>query len=1188
MAKELQKRCRETEFRSDWARVFTGRFSSLGYCVRRIASIIALLSALPLVAGFAAALVEEEEKSSTDLVRMGDEAFATGRYSAAMGFYRSALKRDESNFTARLKLVELLSRLAGREAEAKKEMEIALGIKSLSPAEIGRMAEICRANGFPEEARSAYDRLLKENPDDLAALGKLIEVLLSQRDFKGARTKIEAYRYDSASTVEGLEMLAAKCSGRSQYKLAEVAYEDILKRDERNLQALLGSGECLARSWRFPEAIERVSRAVELHPEKTEPQIALGEILLRTGDYDSAEAEFARALRIGPRSEKAVEGLVAVYFSTGRYSEAKKMLSEALEAQPNSPVLLVAMGRILNYLGEYESARRHFERALAVRRGYPGAILGLGLSYRNTGKLDLAKEQFLRLYDFWDVHLDELDSVHPRDMVQVAVACALTDNPQDAIDVLEQLLKRDATNAEALLWEARLFAERHQPKDAIRELKKLLRVNPNHPEANAELASIYLESTQYDLAAESCQRALRTNPNFVRALEILCSFQILDFDYREAENTAKKALAINPRSLSSLSALASCYWQMGNEGAYEAVRRKVFDINPLYGEFYLTVARACEGKRRNQEAIELLKQAVRLKPDYAPAYTRIGILLMREGEEEEAETYLKKSYRLDSYNPMTANFIKLLQQMKENFQTTRTEHFLIKWDREKGAVLGHFLPEYVEKVYAEVCEEFGYEPRNPTLLEIFDSHDQFSARIAGLPFIATVGASLGKVIAADSPKKASFDWKDVLRHEFVHVVNLQQSKMQIPFWFTEGLATYHEESPHPVEWDAITAGMLYMSEIIPLNDLNSYFTRPKTLMHKQAAYAESNLICRYLYEKHGLKVIRKMIEMYGDNSSTEEVIQQCLSMSQSEFEREIGDYIFAEAREKRVPPLFLIGGGELIAEGLEAKPEDSLLRVARARWLFVEARAPRILNEAKLDEAAQILAKLIEENPEARIAYTTLAEIHLARGRYDEAKDAALKAIAVDENDFAAHRCLGLVHQKTGKMKEVIAELEKAVELYPRATDVWVTLTLLYKKEKDETGRIRSLEGLVCAYRKDMRKSKQLATVYLSNKKYDEAIRALERALRYNLYDGEIYSLMVRAFEGKGDERSAKKYAEIGAEAAYISAKSLMPFQKKKVVELLNLALELNPKHEKGRSLLNRIGGGNSTGTSPIPPGAME
>ncbi len=1160
--------------------------SPLNAGVRLLSHCAAGLCLLFLIAGPARPTTAGIEHRGDDLVRKGDEAYQQGRYSAAVAFYRSATERDENDLTARLKLIELLARLAGREAEARREMDALLRMKDLPPEAIRLLVDICTRNGFPEKARLAYESLLKTDAGDLAALSGLLDVLLAENeaaDIKEATEKIEAYVKNSLSTVEGLESLAAKCTEHSQYNLARIAYEGMLQRDENSLTALLGISECLQRVGKLTEAAEKLSQASQRHPGQIELLIRLGRVLLRKGDYGKAIEALEKALEIDPGSVSAASGVARAMTETGRYDEARRTLERTIEAHPDSAVLLVSLGRLLYYVGEPESACRQFERALTVRPGYPQAVLGLGMVYRATGEWDSAREQFLRLYDFWDLRVRDLDSVRPRDMVAVAIACILTDNPQDAVTALAKALEKDPTHTDALLWEARLFSERHQPSDATRDLQKLLAINPNHAEAHAELASIYLESSQLELAAEACQEALKANPLLIHALDLLSSIQLLDFKYEEAEDTLRKALGVNPRSVSSLSHLASCYWQQRKRDAYEEVRRRVLEINPAYSDFYLIVARACENKRRNEEAIELLRQAVALSPQSAPAHTRIGILLMREGEEEEAEEYLRQSYRLDSYNPRTTNFINLLAHMKRNFVTTRSEHFLMRWERNRGSVLGHFLPDYLEEAYEEVCEEFGYEPRNPTLVEIFESHDQFSARIVGLPFIATVGASLGKVVAADSPKAAAFDWKDVLRHEFVHVVNLQQSRMQIPFWLTEGLATRQEESPLPSEWDGLLQRMLYVRQIIPLGDLNSCFTRPKTPMHKQAAYAESHVICRYLYERYGHEIIGKMITMYGENATTEEVIPRCISMTVGEFERKIQDVIFADAMDKRIPPLFLPGDDELIQEKLTERPEDPFLKMAYARRLCEQAVASRARDDAKLGEAENLIREMIEKETASRGAYATLSEIHLARKKFEEAKEAAQNAIAGDGRDFQAWRCLGIACQRTGEIREAISHLEEAVALYPEAADLWFALRLLYEKEKDEAGAVRSLEGLVRANPKDVRAAKILARARLASGDYGGALARSERSLRYTLYDPEVYKLLVDSLEGSGQWKTARQYAELGAEAAYTTAESLIPRQRETVVNLLKLALELNPEHEKAQTLLQSIERQSSGKRTPEP-----
>jgi cellulose synthase operon protein C len=1112
------------------------RFSSSGFPKKSV--VIALEVLFFLVSGLVVppcAATELEERSSGDLVRLGDEAFETARYSAAVDLYRSAVSLDEANFTARMKLMELLARLAGREDEARREMDVALGIKSLGADELRRIADICLKHGFPDKGAMALQAVLTLCPEDVSSLERFIVLLLSQKKMEEARRALEAYCSDAGAAIEGLEAIGTRCLARLRYDLAGIAYEAILSREERNVAGLVGVSRGLVGMGRLSEAIEKLSQAAEWHPEHGEIWTALGELLERRGEYDEAEQAFERALSLAPDSEDAAVGYAEVFRATGRHAEARELLERALKTSPGSAGLRVSLADLLADVGEESSARQHYEKALEVSPGYPRAVLGFGRILLKSGQVEAAQAKLHRLYDFWDAHVADLDGMETRDMIAVAVGCALTDNPQDAITVLERALKKDPTNTEALLWEGRLFQERHQPGDAARELSKLLKINPRHAEAHAELAVINLNTARYELATELCGKALETNPKLIRALDVLSSIQLLDFQYEAAEETARKALDVNPRSLSSLSHLASCFYQQRKKDAFEEVRRKVFELNPMYSEFYSIVARGCEEKRRNEEAMELLKDAIALRPDDAAAHTKMGILLMREGEEEQAESYLRKAYRLDAYNPRTTNFINLLDHMKRDFVSHRTEHFLIRWDKEKGRVLERFLPDYLEEVYRDVCGEFGYEPRNPTLIEIFDSHDQFSARIVGLPFIATVGASLGKVVAMCSPKMGAFDWRDVLRHEFVHVVNLQQTNMQIPFWFTEGLATLHEDSPPPAEWDGLLQRMLYLGQTIPLNELNSYFTRPRTQRHKQAAYAQSWMICEYLYDEFGRDVVRNMVSLYGQNASAEEILRRELSLTVAEFEQRTAEHIFATAREQRIAPLFLPGDGEVIAQLVSERPEDPLLKVAQVR-VFVEealrAAPPRSAKSvAKLDEAVQILLEVIEQTPCARGACSTLAGIHLLRENYPEALDAAQKALAADPNDFLARRCLGFTYQRMNESREAIQELEKAAQLYPRAAEVWVALQALYSKEEDKAGTIRAIEGRLRANPRDVAAVKALGTKYLANRQYKKAVEVAENGIRLNLYDPELYGLLVDAYEGTGKWKTARRYAEVAAAA---------------------------------------------------------
>src|SRR5690606_23228977 len=138
-------------------------------------------------------------------------------------------------------------------------------------------------------------------------------------------------------------------------------------------------------------------------------------------------------------------------------------------------------------------------------------------------------------------------------------------------------------------------------------------------------------------------------------------------------------------------------------------------------------------------------------------------------------------------------------------------------------ILGQAMAEYLEEIYPELVAQFGYEPPHRTHFEIYNkakglsAHQWFSARMVGLPWIQTIGASTGVIVALASPNGVAepFNWARVLRHEFVHVLTLQQTGFHIPHWFTEALAVTSEGYPRPEKWNRL------LLERVPKGELGS-------------------------------------------------------------------------------------------------------------------------------------------------------------------------------------------------------------------------------------------------------------------------------------------------------------------------------------------------------------------------------
>src|SRR3954452_4675595 len=99
--------------------------------------------------------------------------------------------------------------------------------------------------------------------------------------------------------------------------------------------------------------------------------------------------------------------------------------------------------------------------------------------------------------------------------------------------------------------------------------------------------------------------------------------------------------------------------------------------------------------------------------------------------------------------------------------------------------------------------------------------------MVGLPWIQTVGASTGKIVALASPTESEnpFNWARVLKHEFVHILTLQQTRFNIPHWYTEALAVRSEGYPRSVEWNKLLLDRVPKGNLKNLDKLSMAFIR---------------------------------------------------------------------------------------------------------------------------------------------------------------------------------------------------------------------------------------------------------------------------------------------------------------------------------------------------------------------------
>ena len=1142
--------------------------------------VCALLPMIFLIMFFSNAFTAEESKE-TDFVKEADKAILDGKYTDAVMLLRKAVDREPEDWDVRLKLIGLLVQVSGKEAEAEKEISTIIAMPKVSRENLEKIAQLCIEYDFPDEASRLYKKILKQDGPDAEIQQRLIGILIKTGKNAEANKEIDSYIGNAEFKEEDFLRLGEFCEKGFRYQIASHVYAKTVEKFPDLVEARLRLARSHASGGNIEEAQKSAEKALESKPDSPELRSFLAGLKADAGKYEDALKVYDEILKTRPDNPDALAGKADVLFLTGKYFDAITAYNSALNKEKPSALILKKLGDVLKYTGKYAEAEEMYRKAIKADADSTDAIIGLGESYLLHGKAEEAENEFYKLYDIWDA-VENPNELSPQVLTNIGLACQYNDNPKDAITCFTMAQKKDSRYLTATLALGRLFLERHQPQDAVKEFDAVLKINPNHPDALAGMAEVNLLHSRFELVEENCGKALAINPNHIESLNLMALMQMYDQQWDKAIANINKSIEINPNSIDTQSFLAAYYFHTGRKDLYEEAEKKVLSINPKYAEFYRIVSHVSEYQRRNVQAIELLKKAVALNPEHAPSLTSMGMLLMREGDEKEAENFLRKSFALDSYNPRTANTINLLRYLNNDFTTEETDHFTIRWDKEKDFVLQYHIPEYVEIAYPIITSHFEFDIPEKTLFETFPEHKWFSARITGMPFIATVGACFGKVFAMDSPKKSGFDWKRVFEHEFVHAVTLQQTNFNIPFWFTEGLATSWEKNARPVDWDRMLVRMKEFNEIVPLDDLNSWFTRPKSMDQKQWAYAQSRLLTEYIYDKWGREAIVKMLKMYADNKPTAEVIKECLGIEQPEFEKRVFDHLMSIADKIPLGPKFLPDDKERLEKLIKENPDEPDININYARFLL-QSIGPQMKPDqvrkayddacAHARKALDAYAKMSHEKylKRSAVAHGILAYCDFQNKDYAEARKKCEEALKLDPENFSAHYYLGKLDYLEKKPDDAIIHFEKAKAQYPNMTDIQESLAAIYTEKKDDRKTIENLEEVIKYSSKPYVAAKQLLKLYIKGKQYDDAIRVSDLCLRYNVYDPEVYKLTGDAFKAKNNENLFKRNYEIGAKIAFEFG---MKEVKKDVVrKMLTLGLEMDASNEKAKELLDKIGG---------------
>ena len=318
--------------------------------------------------------------------------------------FRQALVIDAKDGVA----LRMLSQIRLRAGDVKEALELAkqatANPEAPTSAWIGlAMAE--KANGNKVGAKTSLDRVLTDEPENLAALLERADLFTDDQNYELAIADLKtaaklkpadkvvmsrlAYVLQQAGKSEealavakaaGLEVQQPggggslgvigtpeeiEAANSADPAVARQALEKLLEKNPRNAM-LLGR---LGASYRTDDparSLDFYRKASEIQPEAPEYALGYGAALVQARRFGEAAHILRQVVRLTPESYAARANLATALYESKRYQEAIPQYQWILTARPEIVVAYYFIATSHDYLGEYPEALSSYEKFLSA------------------------------------------------------------------------------------------------------------------------------------------------------------------------------------------------------------------------------------------------------------------------------------------------------------------------------------------------------------------------------------------------------------------------------------------------------------------------------------------------------------------------------------------------------------------------------------------------------------------------------------------------------------------------------------------------------------------------------------------------------------------------------------------------------------------------------------------------------
>jgi putative PEP-CTERM system TPR-repeat lipoprotein len=554
----------------------------------------------------------------------GSVQHSTGDLAGAIASYSKALSLDATRIDVLVARVGIYVDL-GRKAEATTEVTQLVELLPGEPRIAYLQALLAEQDNRPADARTALKEvvgLIDPVPPDylrykpqLLMLNGLAHYGLNERE--KAKQYLEAFQKVQGNSA-ATKILAQIYLSEANLDRAIEVLETYLKAQPNDGQAMTMLGSALMIKGQNAKATALMKKALQTQ-DSPGLRTVLGMSLIRSGQASSGISELEATYKKNPKQTGNAAALLNMYLKIGQPAKAVVVAEDIVKQQPGNAEFFNLLGMAKGQTRNYPAAKSAFEQALKLAPGYIAPNL-------NLARLEIAN----KAYD-------------------------------DATKRLNEVLKADPRNAEAMAEMATVYERTGKLSDAQRWLEKATDISsPKEVRWNLALTDFHLRNGNGAAALAAAKTASAKAPEDLAVLMAYAKSQVAVGDMAAAKSTlttATKAAEYDPSNQVQIALIQLAANNVAG-ASYSLDKALSSQANFLPAQALMADVLLRQGDPTKAE--KLAREIVAAQPKLAVGYSLLGDIAVSRGQAAAALDNYRRAYQLE---PSTETLLRLTRAM---------------------------------------------------------------------------------------------------------------------------------------------------------------------------------------------------------------------------------------------------------------------------------------------------------------------------------------------------------------------------------------------------------------------------------------------------------------------------------------------------------------------------------------------